>query len=61
MTTLTATREVFGWANKVTIFRDEKGAVKKIDNGKNQIRKGLKSIVIRGKEYLIDWTGSTNL
>jgi len=61
MGTLTATREVFGWANKVTVLRDEKGAVKKIDNGKNQIRKGLKSIIIRGKEYLIDWTNATKL
>lgn len=62
MTILTATRETsFGWANKITILRDENSRVKKVYSGKYQPRKGKPTLTINGKLYAIDWTKATKL
>lgn len=60
MTTLTVNRE---WRNsrvQQTILTDQQGKVKLIlSKAINQPRYGLKTIVIRSQQYLLDWSAVT--
>jgi len=62
METLTATRVKDSWYTHTLYLRDSKNRVKAIyTNTITAPRKNCKSIVIRNKEYLINWENSINL
>lgn len=54
--TLTAIRNYPTQTTQETIYKDSEGHVKHIETKLNQLRHGTKTIQIRGKTYLLDWS-----
>lgn len=54
--TLFVYREWQSAYNQLTLIKDSKGrVVDKFDKHTNQPRKGLKTLVVKGIEYTLDW------
>jgi hypothetical protein len=56
MSTLIVERIFQGSYNRITLLRDDRGAVKKIINGYCQPKKNLKTMVVNKVEYKLDWS-----